>query len=98
MPKEKEPIQNAKKSNYINLPCAINIFWFVYNEQNCSKKTELVNYTGRACVQDCKYADIYTKETVLRVHGETLNGPRLVLLPLVINSHHEVLAFKRWVL
>lgn len=29
------------------------------------KKTELVNYIGRACVQDCEYAGIYTKETVL---------------------------------
>lgn len=34
----------------------------------------------------CEYAGIHTKETVFQVHGETLNGPCLVLLPLVINS------------
>lgn len=61
------------------------------------KPPELVNYIGSVCVQDCEYAGIHTKETVFRVHGETLNGPRLVLLPLPTMwlQKIEILAFKR---
>lgn len=97
--KRETEIQNAKKSKIAPyLVLAIYFDLCKINKIDFFKKRESVDYIGWTCVQDCEYVGIHTKETTSWVLGEILNGPCLALLPLVIKSHHEILALKRWVL